>query len=139
MRDWKPHPTQKPVKLLRYLLEQYTQEGDVVFDPFVGSGTTAVACQQMKRHFVATEANAEYAQIATSRLKEPPKEEAAPDGADVAPEEMPAEDEPEATAPAALPRDEQPAAPPATVAEKKASKRRPPRYAIPTESAPKAP
>jgi site-specific DNA-methyltransferase (adenine-specific) len=140
LRDWKPHPTQKPVKLLRYLLEQYTQEGDVVFDPFVGSGTTAVACQQMKRHFVATEANAEYAQIATSRLKEPPKEEAAPDAADVAPEEMPAEDEPEATAPAAPPRDEQPAMPaPATVAEKKASKRRPPRYAIPTESAPKAP
>ena len=136
LRDWKPHPTQKPVKLLRYLLEQYTQEGDVVFDPFVGSGTTAVACQQMKRHFVATEANAEYAQIATSRLKEPPKEEPAPDAADVAPEEMPAEDEAEATAPAALPRDEQPTPPPATVAEKKASKRRPPRYAIPTASAP---
>lgn len=83
LRDWKPHPTQKPVKLLRYLLEQYTQEGDIVFDPFVGSGTTAVACQQMKRHFIATEANAEYAQIATSRLKEPtlPAEEALPENA----------------------------------------------------------
>ena len=94
LRDWKPHPTQKPVKLLRYLLEQYTEEGDIVFDPFVGSGTTAVACQQMKRHFIATEVNPEYAQIATSRLTEPtpPAAEAAPqdDEADesVAPDEM---------------------------------------------------
>lgn len=71
LHDWKPHPTQKPVKLLRYLLEQYTDEGDTVFDPFVGSGTTAVAAQQMKRHFIACEINPEYAQIATSRLKTP--------------------------------------------------------------------
>ena len=144
LRDWKPHPTQKPVKLLRYLLEQYTQEGDVVFDPFVGSGTTAVACQQMKRHFIACESNPEYAQIATSRLREPVKEEAATDAApeavDVAPEEMPPEGDTErpAAATAAPPRDELPTQQPATVAEKKASKRRPPRYA-PTENVPKAP
>ena len=66
LRDWKPHPTQKPVKLLRYLIEDYTNEGDVVFDPFVGSGTTAVACQWAKRHFIACEINPEYAAIATS-------------------------------------------------------------------------
>lgn len=101
LRDWKPHPTQKPVKLVRYLLEQYTEEGDVVFDPFVGSGTTAVACQQMKRHFIATEVNPEYAQIAASRLKEPvpPAAEALTqeDDADesVAPDEMPPESTPE--------------------------------------------
>jgi len=71
LHDWKPHPTQKPVKLLRYLLEQYTTEGETVYDPFVGSGTTAVACQQMKRHFIACESNPEYAAIAASRLKEP--------------------------------------------------------------------
>lgn len=95
LRDWKPHPTQKPVKLLRYLLEQYTEEGDIVFDPFVGSGTTAVACQQMKRHFIATEANPEYAQIATSRLREPAKTEEPPitatDEENVTSDEMPAE------------------------------------------------
>jgi|GEM_PF-1200213 len=95
LRDWKPHPTQNPVKLLRYLLEQYTEEGDVVFDPFVGSGTTAVACQQMKRHFIATEANPEYAQIAMSRLKEPAKPEETPaqttEEETVSPDEMPAE------------------------------------------------
>lgn len=95
LRDWKPHPTQKPVKLLRYLLEQYTEEGDIVFDPFVGSGTTAVACQQMKRHFIATEANPEYAQIAISRLREPAKPEEVPasttEDDNVTQDEMPAE------------------------------------------------
>jgi site-specific DNA-methyltransferase (adenine-specific) len=102
LRDWKPHPTQKPVKLMRYLLEQYTQEGEIVLDPFVGSGSTAVACQQMQRHFIAIEKSSEYAQIATSRLKEPKKEERAPihaapseDGTE-SPDEMPPdkEDEP---------------------------------------------
>jgi site-specific DNA-methyltransferase (adenine-specific) len=74
LHDWKPHPTQKPVKLLRYLLEQYTAEGETVYDPFIGSGTTAVACQQMHRHFIGVEINPEYAAIAASRLKEPAPE-----------------------------------------------------------------
>ncbi|HSQ20873.1 MAG TPA: site-specific DNA-methyltransferase [Blastocatellia bacterium] len=103
LHDWKPHPTQKPVKLLRYLLEQYTEEGDVVFDPFVGSGTTAVACQQMKRHFIACDNNAEYVQIAQSRLKEPapPVEEQPekPDDETVAPDEMKEEPSPESALP----------------------------------------
>jgi DNA modification methylase len=67
--DWKPHPTQKPVQLVRYLVEAYTKEGDTVFDPFVGSGTTAIACQQMKRHFIAIERNPEFVGIARERLK----------------------------------------------------------------------
>jgi len=99
LRDWKPHPTQKPVKLLRYLLEQYTEEGDIVFDPFIGSGTTAVACQQMKRHFIACDNNADYVQIANSRLKEPaPPIDETPEKADdeaVAPDEMNEEPSPE--------------------------------------------
>jgi site-specific DNA-methyltransferase (adenine-specific) len=97
LHDWKPHPTQKPVKLLRYLLEQYTQEGETVFDPFVGSGTTAVACQQMKRHFIATEKNPEYAQIATSRLKEPRKDSPAPEDGTTATEDPEESPEPDAT------------------------------------------
>jgi DNA modification methylase len=68
LSDWKPHPTQKPVLLLRYLIEQYTKEGDTVLDPFVGSGTTAVACQQMRRDFIAIEIDPEYAKIATERI-----------------------------------------------------------------------
>ena len=156
LRDWKPHPTQKPVKLMRYLLEQYTQEGEIVLDPFVGSGSTAVACQQMQRHFIAIEKSTEYAQIATSRLKEPKKEEQAPTETaaageePVSPDEMPpdAEGEPkdaQTQAPeakveptTAVP----PTRPPATQHERAARRRRPPRYELPatqngtTKSAP---
>jgi hypothetical protein len=71
LRDWKPHPTQKPVKLLRYLLDLYTQAGDLVCDPFVGTGTTAIACQQLGRHFIAIEHNPDYAKIAIDRLAQP--------------------------------------------------------------------
>lgn len=67
--DWKPHPTQKPVQLLRYLVEQYTKEGETVLDPFVGSGTTAIACKQLRRNFIAIEKDHDYAQIARERLK----------------------------------------------------------------------
>lgn len=138
LRDWKPHPTQKPVKLLRYLLEQYTQEGDLVLDPFVGSGTTAVACQQMNRHFIAVEKSSEYAQIATSRLREPKKEEPAahiaPDDEQVTPEEMspdqaPAEATPEApvATPTAAPKQ-----PRRTNAVKRApARRRTAKYVLP--------
>lgn len=68
LKDWKPHPTQKPVKLVRYLLDLYTSEGDVVLDPFVGSGTTAVACKQLNRTFYAFERDEKFAQIAQARL-----------------------------------------------------------------------
>jgi hypothetical protein len=80
LRDWKPHPTQKPVRLIRYLLEQYTNEEDLVLDPFIGSGTTAVACKYMKRHYIGFEIDAKYAQIAQDRLitKTWKKEEPAP-------------------------------------------------------------
>jgi DNA modification methylase len=68
LRDWKPHPTQKPVRLIRYLLEQYTNEEDLVLDPFIGSGSTAVACKYMKRHYLGFEIDPKYAQIAQERL-----------------------------------------------------------------------
>lgn len=91
LRDWKPHPTQKPVRLIRYLLEQYTNEEDLVLDPFIGSGTTAVACKYMKRHYLGFESDPKYAQIAQERLttntwkkEEPPPAEPIPpsDGLD---------------------------------------------------------
>jgi len=69
LHDWKPHPTQKPVRLLRYLLEQVTKEGDLVLDPFIGTGTTAVACKQMKRHYIGIEIDPKYAEIAEKRLQ----------------------------------------------------------------------
>jgi len=85
LHEWKPHPTQKPVRLIRYLLETVTKEGDLVLDPFVGTGTTAVACKQMKRHYIGIDKDPKYTQIANDRLKdkaaakednEPPDEKA---------------------------------------------------------------
>ncbi len=75
LRDWKPHPTQKPVRLIRYLLDLYTKEGDTVLDPFVGTGTTAVACKQMKRHFIAIDNDPEYVKMANQRLTSRKKED----------------------------------------------------------------
>jgi site-specific DNA-methyltransferase (adenine-specific) len=62
------HPTQKPQKLFEYLILTYTNEGDVVCDPFGGSGTTAVAAQNTGRRFVSIEANSKYVKIQRERL-----------------------------------------------------------------------
>ena len=63
------HPTQKPVELIRYLIRTYTNEGDLVLDNCVGSGTTAVAAIKEKRHFIGMELNKEYYDIACERIK----------------------------------------------------------------------
>jgi DNA modification methylase len=76
LKDWQPsHPTQKPVRLLRYLVQDYTQEGDLVMDPFAGTGTTGVAAQQLKRRYLLIERNTEYASFATRRLERPKTDE----------------------------------------------------------------
>ena len=62
------HPTQKPIKLIRRLIESGTVEGDVIIDPFMGSGTTAVACQELNRKFIGFELSKEYCDIANKRL-----------------------------------------------------------------------
>jgi len=93
LKDWKQHPTQKPLRLLRYLIEDYTAEGDLVLDPFAGTGTTAVAAKQLKRHYVAIETNKEYAEFAAQRLRprEPePEQIAAEPIPDTQPSEPPA-------------------------------------------------
>jgi hypothetical protein len=92
LRDWKPHPTQKPVRLIRYLLDLYTKEGDTILDPFVGTGTTAVACQQMKRHFIVIDNDPEYVKMANQRLagrakQDEPTSQAAGPAAEDAPTE----------------------------------------------------
>lgn len=56
----KIHPAQKPVKLLKKLIETFTDVGDVVIDPCFGSGTTARACQELGRHFYGFEINKEF-------------------------------------------------------------------------------
>ena len=54
------HPTQKPVELIEWLIKTYTNEGEVVLDNCMGSGTTAVACQNTGREFIGFELNKEY-------------------------------------------------------------------------------
>ena len=63
------HDSQKPIGLFRTLIMQSTNEGDLVLDPFVGSGTTAIAAIKEKRHFIGMELNKEYFDIAEDRIK----------------------------------------------------------------------
>jgi site-specific DNA-methyltransferase (adenine-specific) len=62
------HPTQKPVPLLKELLQDFTQAGDVILDPFMGSGSTGIACLDMGRGFVGIEQAPETFAIARHRL-----------------------------------------------------------------------
>jgi len=64
------HPCPKPSKLMRYLLERYTPENSIVLDPFMGSGTTGVACVQTGRKFIGIEIDPKYFDIAVKRIKE---------------------------------------------------------------------
>jgi site-specific DNA-methyltransferase (adenine-specific) len=63
------HPTQKPLRLLRRALLASTREGDLVFDPFCGSGTTAVAAKELNRTFVGAELEEEFARLAARRVR----------------------------------------------------------------------
>ncbi len=54
------HPTQKPLGLWRDLIAMYSNEGDMVLDPFAGGGTTAVACKELQRHSICIEKDKEY-------------------------------------------------------------------------------
>ena len=65
------HPTQKPVALFEYLIRTYTQPGNVVFDPVVGSGTTAIAARNTGRNYIVGDSSAEYVQVARDRLAQP--------------------------------------------------------------------
>jgi hypothetical protein len=64
-----PHPTIKPVKLYMYLLELFSQPGQLILDPFCGSGTTLIACDLMGREAIGIEQDAEYYQTAVDRVR----------------------------------------------------------------------
>ena len=64
------HPTQKPIDLIRTFVSASTNESDIVLDPFMGSGTTAIACHRSKRHWVGFELNKEYYDKAMRRIKD---------------------------------------------------------------------
>lgn len=63
------HPTQKPEKLLAKLILASSDEGDIIFDPFLGSGSTSVAAKKLDRHYLGIEQNAQYCVWAEKRLE----------------------------------------------------------------------
>ncbi len=62
------HEAQKPVSILEFLIKLSTREQQIILDPFVGSGSTAVACERLSRQYIGFEINDAYVQIAKSRL-----------------------------------------------------------------------
>lgn len=64
-----PHPTQKPEKLIAKLILASSKEGGLVFDPFMGSGTTCVVSKKLNRKFLGIEKEPEYCQLAMKRLE----------------------------------------------------------------------
>jgi site-specific DNA-methyltransferase (adenine-specific) len=62
------HPTQKPLRLVRRAIVASSREGDLVFDPFCGSGTTGVAAKELGRFFVGAEMEEEFARLAARRV-----------------------------------------------------------------------
>ena len=64
------HPTQKPVALMEYLIKTYTNEGDLVLDFTMGSGSTGVACMNTNRKFIGIELDNNYFNIASKRIEE---------------------------------------------------------------------
>jgi len=63
------HPTQKPVALMEYLIKTYTNEGEIVLDFTMGSGSTGVACKNTNRNFIGIEQDDNYFNIATDRIE----------------------------------------------------------------------
>ena len=68
------HPTEKPIRLIERLISLVTDEGDVVLDPFTGSGTTGVACIKQKRHFIGMELDEKYFDVAYRRIEDEKRE-----------------------------------------------------------------
>jgi len=66
----KGHPTQKPVALMEYLIKTYTNENETALDFCIGSGTTAIACERLKRKWIGIEIEEKYCEIAAKRIEE---------------------------------------------------------------------
>ena len=70
----KIHPTQKPVELYTYLLNQFAEKGNLILDTHVGSASSLVACQQLGYEFVGFEINEKYFKLASDRILSPQKQ-----------------------------------------------------------------
>jgi site-specific DNA-methyltransferase (adenine-specific) len=69
MRSDRIHPTEKPIDLMRYMIQTYTQEGEIVFDGYMGSGTTDHACIIEKRNYIGSEMNEQFYKLLNKRLE----------------------------------------------------------------------
>lgn len=65
----KLHPTEKPVELMNIFVQNSTNEGDIVLDPFMGSGTTGISCKELGRNFIGIELDEKYYNIAKHRIE----------------------------------------------------------------------
>ena len=63
------HPTQKPVGLFAWILEKYSKPTDLILDPMIGSGTTAIACERLNRKWICIEKELKYVEIASKRIE----------------------------------------------------------------------
>lgn len=64
------HDTEKPIELMKILVENSSQEGEIVFDPFVGVGSTAIACKELNRQYIGVELDEHYYNIAVNRVND---------------------------------------------------------------------
>ena len=67
---WRDHPCPKPLELMRYLVDKFTNEGETILDPFAGSGTTLVAAKHLKRDYIGIEISKKYCEISRKRLSQ---------------------------------------------------------------------
>jgi site-specific DNA-methyltransferase (adenine-specific) len=70
VKEDRVHPTQKPVPVMAKIIEMFTNENDLILDPFLGSGTTAIACYDLKRRYIGIEKEPKYFDIANKRINE---------------------------------------------------------------------
>lgn len=67
-KEHRYHPTQKPLEVMKWILQNYSKEGELVFDGFAGSGSTLIACEQLNRKWIGVEKNEDYIKDIKYRL-----------------------------------------------------------------------
>ena len=73
-KDYRQHPTQKPLSVMKWILEKYSEDNQTIIDPFMGSGTTGVACKELGRNFIGIEIDKNYFSIAEKRIAQSTQE-----------------------------------------------------------------
>jgi site-specific DNA-methyltransferase (adenine-specific) len=74
-KELRTHPTQKPLDLMEWLIKNFSDEGDTILDPFMGSGTTGVAALRLNRNFIGIELDENYFKIAEKRITQESQQE----------------------------------------------------------------